>query len=745
VFHSEYGGFRDLYNPAVRYNQGRNRQLKAMGSLTKLAERSEQSPELRRSIGDQARSSENIHPILQLQRATGNRRVAELIQAKRLTPQGKILPLWQAPDSRGEHAVDATPAPSSELKSGAQELPRLKAASYPKGIQRQDADHDEQPASAETSRVAFVRKEGLSLFEKPDQSSKSLTVLKFGQRVHTLDYARPAKGWQKVAALGQTGYVEALKIHFPPEQLIQKDPGVSLIKVRPNQTFWGLVKETYGIEGDESTKDQNINHFINAIRAFNKPGAFHITQDFLDKAGNFFVSGRDAKDTLLIAGVDLWVPSFGVAAKMDVGSGTIRGEITRAVKKIEQKIDDFKKACELAVRYAPHSIKEHVGEVSLGLITGLIDFAGTAIKILAVSTAVGAMIGALFGGVGAIPGAEIGFEIGLVILEYYGLYTLIETVLQMAGSLVSRLAEFVGLVWNANGDDKQLDLAGQTLADGLGILVSAILAAVAAYLMKKGGEAIMKTKFAKTVGEKPLAKWLSERQKLSTTRQATEKLKTELPTRDKGRDGADSQEGNPLRSLSNEEFAKVASVARIAGSDHLIKLYRLADRIEIWICTRCGSLIERIDKTLARISDKGPTKSMYRRLTKMRATAATLEEDLNAGKVEFSRIPAETNQIAANMRDLATRFPGFDKELNVPNIVRPEPGDFEALAERLGFKPTAGRSHGQPVFQKGNKFISPDWDAHTGGAWKMADSVKNLGSKATRMGTYNAELERIGD
>jgi hypothetical protein len=33
------------------------------------------------------------HPILQLQRALGNRRVAELIQAKRLTPRGRILPL----------------------------------------------------------------------------------------------------------------------------------------------------------------------------------------------------------------------------------------------------------------------------------------------------------------------------------------------------------------------------------------------------------------------------------------------------------------------------------------------------------------------------------------------------------------------------------------------------------------------------------------------------------------------------
>ncbi|MFV0555506.1 MAG: toxin C-terminal domain-containing protein [Lactovum sp.] len=32
------------------------------------------------------------------------------------------------------------------------------------------------------------------------------------------------------------------------------------------------------------------------------------------------------------------------------------------------------------------------------------------------------------------------------------------------------------------------------------------------------------------------------------------------------------------------------------------------------------------------------------------------------------------------------------------------------------------------------------------GIWKMADSVKNLGRKTTRLGTsYNENLQRIGD
>ncbi|MBS9426327.1 toxin C-terminal domain-containing protein [Photorhabdus caribbeanensis] len=43
------------------------------------------------------------------------------------------------------------------------------------------------------------------------------------------------------------------------------------------------------------------------------------------------------------------------------------------------------------------------------------------------------------------------------------------------------------------------------------------------------------------------------------------------------------------------------------------------------------------------------------------------------------------------------------------------------------------------------KYITPDVDQHNGGVWKAADSVKNLGSRRTRSGTYDADLNRIGD
>lgn len=54
-------------------------------------------------------------------------------------------------------------------------------------------------------------------------------------------------------------------------------------------------------------------------------------------------------------------------------------------------------------------------------------------------------------------------------------------------------------------------------------------------------------------------------------------------------------------------------------------------------------------------------------------------------------------------------------------------------------------SNRQPVFTNGKNFISPDVDGHIGGVWKMARTIRELGTKTTRMGTYDANLNWIGD
>ena len=83
---------------------------------------------------------------------------------------------------------------------------------------------------------------------------------------------------------------------------------------------------------------------------------------------------------------------------------------------------------------------------------------------------------------------------------------------------------------------------------------------------------------------------------------------------------------------------------------------------------------------------------------------------------------------------------------NQCNAVYKTTKEAKQAAEALGFKKINETVHdGQAVFKKGKRYITRDVDGHNGGAWKMAKSVKDLGSKETRLGTFDKDLNRIGD
>jgi hypothetical protein len=62
------------------------------------------------------------------------------------------------------------------------------------------------------------------------------------------------------------------------------------------------------------------------------------------------------------------------------------------------------------------------------------------------------------------------------------------------------------------------------------------------------------------------------------------------------------------------------------------------------------------------------------------------------------------------------------------------------LAEWLGFRAAVKPLRGELVFTDGKRFIVQDTTSHTRGVWKMAKSRRELGSKTTRMGTYDEQL-----
>lgn len=70
---------------------------------------------------------------------------------------------------------------------------------------------------------------------------------------------------------------------------------------------------------------------------------------------------------------------------------------------------------------------------------------------------------------------------------------------------------------------------------------------------------------------------------------------------------------------------------------------------------------------------------------------------------------------------------------------------WQEAAARLGYvrrippQKAPFNSHGQEVYSDGVALITPDVDSHIGGVWKKFDA------KGRRLGTYDEQLNRIGD
>lgn len=88
----------------------------------------------------------------------------------------------------------------------------------------------------------------------------------------------------------------------------------------------------------------------------------------------------------------------------------------------------------------------------------------------------------------------------------------------------------------------------------------------------------------------------------------------------------------------------------------------------------------------------------------------------------------------------------------VGKLIRTSSKFATAAAKDLGYSKTSYTSHNKPVYKiikkKSGKpnYISPDETGHLDdSAWKGASTIENLKKKSTRSGTYDAELNKIGD
>lgn len=183
----------------------------------------------------------------------------------------------------------------------------------------------------------------------------------------------------------------------------------------------------------------------------------------------------------------------------------------------------------------------------------------------------------------------------------------------------------------------------------------------------------------------------------------------------------------------------------LLGESHTLRIVdRGNGQFALVLCSNCGFVRNEIDAVLAETSAKGPTKSLRARLERLRAAVVDLEERMASGQTKQTKGVGELQQIAAHLRDLSNKFPSANK-LCVFCAFKAQL-DYDLMAKNLGFERTGARSHGQPVYRRGNEYISPDVDRHNGGIWKKATGdAANLRNKTTRDGTFNEDLtEMVG-
>jgi hypothetical protein len=207
--------------------------------------------------------------------------------------------------------------------------------------------------------------------------------------------------------------------------------------------------------------------------------------------------------------------------------------------------------------------------------------------------------------------------------------------------------------------------------------------------------------------------------------------------------------------VRGRELAELPPVSRTAvmhGHAHTIR-YSVSG---LTIASTEAGLVVRALARLNAITEQTPEAEAQRQALRRIVELARLSSDVYRKKGASSPRFAELcDQLVVAVSQYGTRYRADDLDVRSSPVATSEQKsarrNWDADAEALGFRRTNEFSHDQPVYFNGRVYITPDvgsgglTGSHRGGVWKMADSVRNLGRKETRMGTYDAQLERIAD
>ncbi len=370
-----------------------------------------------------------------------------------------------------------------------------------------------------------------NLRPSPSTANQPLRLLEFNTRLQIIKEV--SGGWYYISTEdGDTGYVAA--------HLVKKgmpEPGARLHKVTSGESAIGIAEKYY--KNDATQWGQDLRFFINVLVYANQ-GAGN-----LDKGISTAKADDSWREAKVKSGYYIWIPSVAYAQSLKdkVASGSIsygiKDGINNTINYLNQKIEDFNYANQFVIQLLPEKLSS---DLLVAIKSALISFAISMVAaglLLAIAAGLGALIGALIGffagGVGAAPGAalgaKIGFEIGLFLLKWIGLGLLIAYGAFLLGNIGVAFGKYVIAVWQANGDRKELEASADLCAEAikeflLGVL-ELIIMLVAAWGMGRAMAALAKTKFGHRIGYDKLAEWVNKRNKMETTKETLETVKSE--------------------------------------------------------------------------------------------------------------------------------------------------------------------------------------------------------------------------
>jgi hypothetical protein len=199
-----------------------------------------------------------------------------------------------------------------------------------------------------------------------------------------------------------------------------------------------------------------------------------------------------AEQTLLIDDGTLQLSPGSRPGPLD---GAVPGHASnRDPRTLWRRAEAVREACAIALVHAPEAIVRATGLDDLprllhGMLDGVIGLLAFVAAGALLGGAVGGVLGAVFGGVGALPGAALGAQLGtdaaVAVLGWLGLAFLVTAVGRGLGEVTGKVTLAVGQAWDAEGRpqrQREVELAGQLLADAVGQLVLLIVLAVVARL-----------------------------------------------------------------------------------------------------------------------------------------------------------------------------------------------------------------------------------------------------------------------